>query len=131
MKKNGFRSFIAGLTVVSVALLGACANGDTDEEATPGATEATTEATEGETTDGEATEGEGAGDWGDFSGETLTVVAAWSGAEQANFEQVLAGFEDATGATVNYESFGDNGPTFIQGRLEGGVDHLLGRLSDR
>lgn len=120
MKRNGFRSFVAGLTVVSVALLGACSNGDAEEEATPGATEATTEPTGGETTEGEGTEGEGAGDWGDFSGETLNVVAAWSGAEQANFEEVLAGFEEATGATVNYESFGDNGPTFIQGRLEGG-----------
>ncbi|MGO1770010.1 MAG: ABC transporter substrate-binding protein [Microbacterium sp.] len=57
---------------------------------------------------------------GDFSGETLEVVAAWSGAEQKNFEAVLDGFEEATGATVNYTSFGDNGPTYIQGQLEGG-----------
>ena len=58
---------------------------------------------------------------GDFAGETLNVVAAWSGAEQENFEAVLKGFEDATGATVNYTSFGDNGPTYIQGQLEGGT----------
>lgn len=58
---------------------------------------------------------------GDFSGETLSVVAAWSGAEQENFEAVLQAFEDATGATVNYTSFGDNGPTYIQGQLEGGT----------
>ncbi|GAA3654130.1 ABC transporter substrate-binding protein [Microbacterium marinilacus] len=58
---------------------------------------------------------------GDFSGQTLSVVAAWSGAEQENFEAVLQAFEDATGATVNYTSFGDNGPTYIQGQLEGGT----------
>lgn len=58
---------------------------------------------------------------GDFSGQTLNVVAAWSGAEQANFEAVLEAFEQATGATVNYTSFGDNGPTYIQGQLEGGT----------
>lgn len=57
---------------------------------------------------------------GDFSGESLEVVAAWSGAEQKNFEAVLDGFEEATGATVKYTSFGDNGPTYIQGQLEGG-----------
>ncbi|WP_244927245.1 ABC transporter substrate-binding protein [Microbacterium sediminis] len=57
---------------------------------------------------------------GDFSGEELTVVAAWSGAEQENFEAVLDEFEAQTGATVRYTSFGDNGPTYIQGQLEGG-----------
>lgn len=67
--------------------------------------------------------GGGGGDTveGDFSGETLTVVAAWSGAEQENFEAVLEEFESQTGATVNYTSFGDNGPTYIQGQLEGGT----------
>lgn len=58
---------------------------------------------------------------GDFAGKTLTVAAAWSGAEQKNFEAVLKKFSDDTGATVNYTSFGDNGPTFLQGQLEGGT----------
>ena len=58
---------------------------------------------------------------GEFAGQTLNVVAAWSGAEQENFELVLKKFEEETGATVNYTSFGDNGPTYIQGQLEGGT----------
>ncbi len=58
---------------------------------------------------------------GEFAGQTLNVVAAWSGAEQTNFELVLKKFEEDTGAKVNYTSFGDNGPTFIQGQLEGGT----------
>ena len=58
---------------------------------------------------------------GEFAGQTLNVVAAWSGAEQKNFELVLKKFEDQTGAKVNYTSFGDNGPTYIQGQLEGGT----------
>ena len=57
---------------------------------------------------------------GDFSGETLTVAAAWSGGEQKNFEAVLDKFEEETGATVNYTSFGDNGPAYLQTQLEGG-----------
>lgn len=124
MKKNGFKTALAGVAAMSVALLGACSSGDTtaDEssaaEETAGETSEAPAESESESTDegGEAT----GGDWGDFSGETLNVVAAWSGGEQANFEAVLDQFEEATGATVNYESFGDNGPTFIQGRLEGG-----------
>ncbi|MFV0320453.1 MAG: ABC transporter substrate-binding protein [Microbacterium sp.] len=61
------------------------------------------------------------GGGGDFAGTTLNVTAAWSGAEQANFEAVLQKFQDDTGATVNYTSFGDNGPTYLQGQLEGGT----------
>ena len=38
----------------------------------------------------------------DFSGQTLNVSAAWSGAEQTNFEAVLKKFSDETGAKVNY-----------------------------
>lgn len=62
-----------------------------------------------------------AGSGGEFAGETLEVAAAWSGAEQENFEAVLDEFESRTGATVNYTSFGDNGPTYLQGQLEGGA----------
>lgn len=57
---------------------------------------------------------------GEFSGTTLEVSATWSGAEQANFEAVLDGFEQETGATVNYTSFGDNGATTLNTQVEGG-----------
>lgn len=70
---------------------------------------------------GSGTPQSSASDLGDFSGTTLNVVAAWSGAEQTNFESVLDGFMQATGATVTYTSFGDNGPTYIAGQLEGGT----------
>ena len=73
----------------------------------------------GGTTDGG--DGTGDGDTGEFAGTTLSVVAAWSGAEQQNFEAVLAEFTARTGAEVSYESFGDNGPTYLQGKLEGGA----------
>nr|WP_269452021.1 ABC transporter substrate-binding protein [Tessaracoccus coleopterorum] len=51
----------------------------------------------------------------------MNVVAAWSGAEQTNFEAVLSQFEKETGAKVTYTSFGDNGPTYISGQLAGGT----------
>src|SRR5690606_3360973 len=56
----------------------------------------------------------------DLTGTTLNVAAAWSSAEQENFEQVLAAFEDATGATVNYTSFGDQAATTLGTQIEGG-----------
>lgn len=66
--------------------------------------------------------GGGSGAAGDqLAGQSLNVVAAWSGAEQQNFEAVLQEFENRTGADVTYTSFGDNGPTYIQGQLEGGT----------
>jgi alpha-glucoside transport system substrate-binding protein len=72
-------------------------------------------------TGGEATPPPGgSGATGDFSGVTLDVSAAWSGAEQENFEQVLAAFEDQTGASVNYTSFGDQAATTLGTQIEGG-----------
>lgn len=108
---------LAALGMASVALLSACGTGE--PAATP-----TDEAPAGETTaaepGGETTPAEEPGAAPDLSGSTLNVVAAWSGAEQENFEAVLAKFEEDTGATVTYTSFGDNGPTYIAGQLEGG-----------
>lgn len=69
---------------------------------------------------GSSAGGGDAGGSGEFAGTTLNVAAAWSGAEQENFEAVLAQFEADTGAKVNYTSFGDNGPTYIQSQIEGG-----------
>lgn len=57
---------------------------------------------------------------GDFAGTTLEVSATWSGAEQENFEAVLDVFEQETGATVNYTSFGDDGATTLNTQVDGG-----------
>ncbi|MBB1482696.1 carbohydrate ABC transporter substrate-binding protein [Tessaracoccus sp. MC1865] len=114
--------------MASVALFSACGNGDVEPTAgTDGGTTGASPSAAGESPMGsesaspsESTSG-GDGAAADLSGTTLNVVAAWSGAEQANFEAVLQQFEDATGASVTYTSFGDNGPTYISGQLEGGT----------
>jgi len=64
--------------------------------------------------------GGGGGASGDYAGTTLEVEAAWSGAEQENFEAVLKKFEDDTGAKINYTSFGDKAATTIGTQVEGG-----------
>ncbi|HNP15606.1 MAG TPA: carbohydrate ABC transporter substrate-binding protein, partial [Terrimesophilobacter sp.] len=53
----------------------------------------------------------------DLSGVTLNVAADWSGAEQANFEKVLAQFTKDTGAKVNYTSYGSNVATTINTKI--------------
>lgn len=55
-----------------------------------------------------------------LQGQTLTVAAIWSKTEQQNFEAVLTEFEKRTGATVQYESLGDELPTVIKTRVAGG-----------
>ena len=37
-----------------------------------------------------------------LSGETVSVFGPWMGDEKTNFERVIAYFEEATGAKVNY-----------------------------
>ena len=70
-------------------------------------------------TSGESTPDDSSGD-GEFAGTTLEVSAAWSGAEQTNFEAVLAAFTAESGAAVNYSSFGDNAATTLGTQIEGG-----------
>lgn len=55
-----------------------------------------------------------------LSGVTLSVAADWSGAEQKNFEQVLAKFTDETGAKVNYTSYGSDVATTLNTKIQGG-----------
>lgn len=64
----------------------------------------------------------GVGSQGDgpLAGQTLEVAAVWTGAEQRNFQAVLAEFERRTGATVHYTSGGDDLPVLLNSRLAGG-----------
>jgi len=55
-----------------------------------------------------------------LKGTTLNVAADWSGAEQANFEKVLAQFSTETGAKVNYTSYGSNVATTLNTKIAGG-----------
>lgn len=55
----------------------------------------------------------------DLKGQTIQVAGIWSGDEQKDFQQVLAVFEQETGATVQYTSDGDNLPTVLQTKVAG------------
>lgn len=57
---------------------------------------------------------------GDLVGVTLNVASDWSGAEQKNFETVLAQFSKNTGAKVNYQSYGSDVATTLDTKISGG-----------
>jgi alpha-glucoside transport system substrate-binding protein len=62
-------------------------------------------------------DGEGADD---LSGQSIDVVAVWSGDEADNFEQVIQAFEAETGVEVNYRSTGDDIAAVLGTAIEGG-----------
>ncbi|MDT0302699.1 ABC transporter substrate-binding protein [Streptomonospora wellingtoniae] len=55
---------------------------------------------------------------GDLAGVELLVAAKWTGVEQENFTEVLAGFEEETGATVTYESTGEDTGAYLGPKIE-------------
>lgn len=107
------RRRLYALVAVSTLAIAAC-GGDDDEPVT-GATGEATEATEAATPD----DGDALG-LPDLSGQSVEVAAVWTGTEQERFEAVLSGFEERTGATVNYTSFQDEPGAFLGTRLQGG-----------
>ncbi len=96
----GRRAGVIALSTVAALALASCSSG-------------------GNTT-GQTPSGSPTGSSMDFSGQTLNVSAAWSGAEQKNFEAVLKKFSDETGAKVNYTSFGDQASTTLGTQIAGG-----------
>jgi alpha-glucoside transport system substrate-binding protein len=56
----------------------------------------------------------------DLSGQTVEVAATWTSSEQRNFEQVLALFEQQTGATAQFVSAGDDIAAYLGPKIEGG-----------
>jgi len=102
MSGKTFRRIVtATAAVASAALLAACASGGGG---------------------GGSGSGGGGSDLGlpNLKGQTLNVSADWSGAEQKDFEAVLKVFENATGATVNYKSLGNNVATVLGTQITGG-----------
>lgn len=67
-------------------------------------------------------------DWPDLDGQTVQVMAVWTDTEQERFEQVLTGFEELTGADVQYSPAGGDIGTVIGTRLEGGNPPDIGIL---
>ena len=63
--------------------------------------------------------GGGAADLEEGDGSIL-VTSLWGGAEEAAFQEVLAGFEEASGITVEYEANRTDYQSVIRTRIQGG-----------
>ncbi|WP_377271098.1 ABC transporter substrate-binding protein [Peterkaempfera sp. SMS 1(5)a] len=57
----------------------------------------------------------------DLHGKSLTVAAIWTGAEQKNFQKVLADFTKRTGAGTKFVPTGDNVSAFLGSKVQGGA----------
>jgi ABC-type glycerol-3-phosphate transport system substrate-binding protein len=55
-----------------------------------------------------------------LKGKTIEVAAEWQQTEEASFKKVIAAFEQATGAKVQYTSTGNNTATILGTRVAGG-----------
>jgi alpha-glucoside transport system substrate-binding protein len=55
-----------------------------------------------------------------LKGHTITVAGVWTGEEQDAFKKVLQGFTEATGASTQFLSTGDNVSTVIGSKIAGG-----------
>ena len=100
MKRHRWQLLALLLTLVLAAMAAGC-GGDDDED---GAGATTGEETTEETVSG-----------------TVSVMAVWTGPEQASFQAVLDGFQEANSdVTVNYTSAGDQLPTQLSTAVEGG-----------
>jgi ABC-type glycerol-3-phosphate transport system substrate-binding protein len=100
MKRHRWQLLALLLTLVLAVMAAGC--GGDDEEDGAGAT--TGEETTEETVSG-----------------TVSVMAVWTGPEQASFQAVLDGFQEANpDVTVNYTSAGDQLPTQLSTAVEGG-----------
>ena len=56
-----------------------------------------------------------------LAGQSVEVVAKWSGTEQANFMKVLDAFAKKTGAKTTYTSAGDDVASFLNQKISGGA----------
>ena len=100
MNRHRWRLLALLLTLVLAVMAAGC-GGDDDEDGAG--------ATTGEETTEESVSG------------TVSVMAVWTGPEQASFQAVLDGFKEANpDVTVNYTSAGDQLPTQLSTAVEGG-----------
>jgi alpha-glucoside transport system substrate-binding protein len=95
MTRNGTGRRLVALLGVMALAAAACGGGDDDDDATSGTT------------------GAGAGD-------TVEMIAKWTGGELEAAQAVMAAFTDETGIQVDLQGVGDDLPTILTTRIEGG-----------
>ena len=104
MTRNGRWPRLVALLSVMALAAGACGGGDDDEDAT-------------DTTGGAA-----------GTGDTVEMIAKWTGGELEAAQAVMEAFTEKTGIKVNLQGVGDDLPTILSTRVEGGDPPDLAQL---
>lgn len=105
---------LVALGLASGLALTACSSSTSKPAAAPAAGGATSSAAGG------ASAGADGAALPDLSGQSIQVLAEWSGAEQKNFQKVIDAFTAKTHASVTYQGAGDQTVTVLQSKLAGG-----------
>lgn len=64
-----------------------------------------------------------------FAGTKVSIQTQWIGGEGANFAAAVAGFQAATGITIQIDSIGSSHETVLRTRIEGGAPPDLAMLA--
>jgi ABC-type glycerol-3-phosphate transport system substrate-binding protein len=101
--RTGRKAFVGIAVTASLAVVAACGSSSSGGSPSGGATSPS------------------AGSLGNFSGKTFTVLGQWTGEEQAAFQNVLNGFQKATGAKARYTAAAGGDETTVLGaKVNGG-----------
>ena len=109
--RNGRRLAVPIVLLTLLGVLAACSDDSGDSAGGGGAST---------TASGPTTSEPAVSELPRLDGQRMTVLGKWSGEEQAAFEQVIASFEQRTGADVTYSSGGDNIATVLGTAIQGG-----------
>jgi alpha-glucoside transport system substrate-binding protein len=120
-ERIGRRSKIAAM--IAVLALAATACTSSSATTTPAATGAATPAA---TSSGEAMSPEPSAGGEDLTGQSVSVIGTWGGSEQDAFLQMVAPWEQATGAKVNYTGTRDINTILTTGVASGVLPDLAG-----
>jgi alpha-glucoside transport system substrate-binding protein len=101
---------LATPSLALVLLLAACSSGGNTSSSTPGAGGSGSAAPGGE----------------DLSGQTVTVIGAYGGDEEAAFHEMVKPWEDATGATMKYTGTRDLNAVLTTGTASGVLPDIAG-----
>lgn len=121
-ERIGRRSKIAAMIAVLALAAAAC----TSNSATTTPAASVAPATPGASSSGEAMSPEPSAGGEDLTGQSVSVIGTWGGSEQDAFLQMVAPWEEATGAKVNYTGTRDINTILTTGVASGVLPDLAG-----
>src|SRR5262245_27528644 len=125
MEEKGIRrSRIAAILAATTLVVAACASSTTSPSATAGGGGASPATSPGG--GGSAAPSGSSGGTGELAGQSVTVIGTWGGDEEKAFKQMVAPWEQQTGASVKYTGTRDLNTVLTTGVASGVLPDLAG-----